>query len=69
MKVISYNFLIGLKYLNQVKVLHRDLKPGNVLLNDDCSIKITDFGLSRNIGEDGPTYDSESETSLTSPTK
>jgi mitogen-activated protein kinase 1/3 len=37
------------KYLHTANVLHRDLKPANVLVNEDCSVKICDFGLARSI--------------------
>jgi mitogen-activated protein kinase 1/3 len=30
-------------------VLHRDIKPSNILINEDCHIKICDFGLARSV--------------------
>jgi len=30
-------------------VLHRDLKPANVLINEDCTVKLCDYGLARSI--------------------
>jgi len=41
--------LLGLKFIHSADVLHRDLKPANVLINEDCSVKICDFGLARSI--------------------
>jgi len=35
------------QYIHSAKVLHRDLKPGNLLVNADCELKICDFGLAR----------------------
>ncbi|CAD8144384.1 unnamed protein product [Paramecium pentaurelia] len=48
-QTIVYNICVGLKYLHSAKVLHRDLKPANVLLNEDCTVKICDFGLARSV--------------------
>lgn len=42
-----YQILCGLKYIHSADVLHRDLKPGNLLVNADCELKICDFGLAR----------------------
>jgi len=39
--------LRGVSALHAAGVVHRDLKPGNLLVNKDCDLKITDFGLSR----------------------
>ena len=41
-----YQILCGLKYI------HRDLKPGNLLVNADCELKICDFGLARGFSMD-----------------
>ena len=42
----------GLHYLHQINILHLDLTPGNILLDEDMMPKITDFGLSRCFEED-----------------
>lgn len=44
-----YQLLRGLKYIHSANVLHRDLKPSNLLVNENCDLKITDFGLSRGV--------------------
>ena len=47
---ITRNILQGLVYLHQNKIINRDLKPANILLNRDLSeVKITDFGISTNV--------------------
>ena len=48
-KSIIYDILCGLNYLHQAHICHRDLKPENILVNDDCTIQICDFGLSRSL--------------------
>ncbi|CAG8484764.1 9859_t:CDS:10 [Paraglomus occultum] len=47
-----YQICRGLKYIHSANVLHRDLKPGNLLVNADCELKICDFGLARGFSDD-----------------
>lgn len=39
--------LLGVQAMHKCGVLHRDLKPGNLLVTRDCQLRITDFGLAR----------------------
>uniref|UniRef100_A0A3B3Q384 Serine/threonine-protein kinase PLK n=1 Tax=Paramormyrops kingsleyae TaxID=1676925 RepID=A0A3B3Q384_9TELE len=43
----------GCQYLHNNRVIHRDLKLGNLFLNDDMEVKIGDFGLATKIEYDG----------------
>ncbi|KAH7101883.1 mitogen activated protein kinase [Auriculariales sp. MPI-PUGE-AT-0066] len=42
-----YQILRALKYVHSAGVVHRDLKPSNILINENCDLKICDFGLAR----------------------
>jgi polo-like kinase 1 len=42
-----------LKYLHSHRIIHRDLKLGNLFLNDQMEIKLGDFGLATKLDFDG----------------
>jgi len=46
-----YQMLRGLKYIHSANILHRDMKPSNLLVNSNCDLKICDFGLARGISD------------------
>ena len=48
-QTIMYNLLCGVQYMHSAGVIHRDIKPGNVLVTHDCTAKICDFGLARQL--------------------
>jgi mitogen-activated protein kinase 1/3 len=48
-QTMVYNLLCAIKYLHESTVIHRDLKPANILVNEDCTVKLCDYGLARSI--------------------
>lgn len=58
-----YN-LTNKQYIHSANVIHRDLKPGNLLVNSDCELKICDFGLARGYRKVSP-EEGEQEMKLT----
>ena len=50
-RYIIYQLLKALKYIHSSGLIHRDVKPSNLLLNADCHMKICDFGLCRSFSD------------------
>ena len=48
--------LLGLEYLHSKWILHRDLKPNNLLMNSNGILKIADFGLAKFYGSPNRQY-------------
>lgn len=48
-KQITYQILKGLNSIHNKNLLHRDMKPENILINLKGEVKIADFGMARNI--------------------
>ncbi|MBX2801982.1 MAG: serine/threonine protein kinase [Myxococcales bacterium] len=46
----------GISHANSRGVLHRDIKPGNVMVTSDGSVQILDWGLAKAIGEPDDPY-------------
>ena len=44
---IIYNLLCAVKYLHDCRLVHRDLKSSNILVNYECNVRICDFGHAR----------------------
>ncbi|KAI9096088.1 protein serine/threonine kinase [Phlyctochytrium arcticum] len=50
LKHLLYQLLKGIAFCHEHRVLHRDLKPQNLLINKKLELKLADFGLARAFG-------------------
>jgi len=48
-KSFTAQLLNGIGYIHAAEVLHRDIKPENIVVDQQCNLKVIDFGLARHV--------------------
>ena len=51
-KSILHQILDALGHLHSRSIAHRDIKPSNVLLTEVCQVKLVDFGIAWEVGDE-----------------
>mmetsp|Transcript_29501 Transcript_29501/g.44837 ORF Transcript_29501/g.44837 Transcript_29501/m.44837 type:complete len:122 (+) Transcript_29501:288-653(+) len=51
---VLYSLLCALKFVHQANIMHRDVKPANLLFQKNCHVVLCDFGLARTTMGDLP---------------
>ncbi|UCR88228.1 Stk1 family PASTA domain-containing Ser/Thr kinase [Mycetocola spongiae] len=52
---ITASVLTALEYSHRAGVVHRDIKPGNIMLGEDDAVKVMDFGIARAVSDSSAT--------------
>lgn len=51
---VCFQLFSILLYFESLQIVHRDIKPANILIDNECKVKMADFGLSRTVGNKQP---------------
>jgi serine/threonine protein kinase len=52
LSIIICGIVLGMRFMHSRGFIHQDLKPSNILINDQGRVVIGDFGSSRNVNAD-----------------
>ena len=52
-RVYTMQIIKAVDYIHRQSIIHRDLKLGNILINENMETKICDFGLSTKVKKEG----------------
>ena len=63
-RFFAAHILNGLDYLRKSRVVHRDLKPDNIVLNEEWIPQLADFGSSKCYTEDGQSVTTQSANTV-----
>ena len=47
--LILYKMLCAMNFIHKANIIHRDIKPGNFLVDDNFGVYLCDFGLARTL--------------------